>query len=178
VIWALKRTKIWYTGLVLILSLTISDIFTSVIVGCSLLYNSYLPQVQNTSVNPCISLTLENLRSSGLLTGFIHLLLISFNQYISIVKPHINKELLLKIAVVLCAAAWILPLSVLVSLSFSFKEQGYYDCMRVDFYHSFTFRAITSGFLLLIFIAIVLCYAEIVSFYQYFRNYFRFSCAF
>lgn len=94
---ALRRTKIRNAVVTLILSLTVSDISTSSIVALSLLYNSYLPNVQNTSVNPCISLTLENLRSAGLLTGAFHLLLIALNHYTSIVKPHLSKKQLRKI---------------------------------------------------------------------------------
>jgi lysylphosphatidylglycerol synthetase-like protein (DUF2156 family) len=173
---ALRRTKIRNAVVTLILSLTVSDITTSSIVALSLLYNSYLPNVQGTSVNPCISLTLENLRSAGLLTGTFHLLLIALNHYISIVKPHLNKKQLRRIgklqnvtiftiqfsAFWLCIFAWTMPIFALVLLSLSFENQGYYNCVRVDFYSSRAFRTTISGILAAIFCLILICYAKIL----------------
>ncbi|CAK5082829.1 unnamed protein product [Meloidogyne enterolobii] len=60
VIAALRSAKVIRTAtVVLILSLTFSDIWTSIVVSLSLLYNSYMPIVLEADVNPCISLTLE-----------------------------------------------------------------------------------------------------------------------
>uniref|UniRef100_A0A1I7ZQW0 G_PROTEIN_RECEP_F1_2 domain-containing protein n=1 Tax=Steinernema glaseri TaxID=37863 RepID=A0A1I7ZQW0_9BILA len=87
VILALRGTKVISPTVILIASLTVSDIWTSAIVAVSLLYNSYLPTVKDTEVNPCVSLTLEMLRTGGLITGALHLLLISIHHYIGILSP-------------------------------------------------------------------------------------------
>ncbi|TMS35264.1 hypothetical protein L596_002703 [Steinernema carpocapsae] len=87
VIIALRGTKVISPTVILIASLTVSDIWTSAIVAVSLLYNSYLPAVKDTEVNPCVSLTLEMLRTGGLITGALHLLLISIHHYIGIISP-------------------------------------------------------------------------------------------
>ncbi|CAD5214875.1 unnamed protein product [Bursaphelenchus xylophilus] len=162
VIWALRGTKVRNATVTLILSLTVSDMWTSSIVACSLLYNSYLPTVQGTAVNPCFSLLLEMLRTGGLITGTLQLLLIAAHHYISIVRPHSNKKMLKNIALVLCLGAWILPLTVLFALSLIFEDQGFYNCYNVRFYHSRVFRTSVSVLLLIIFLMIMYCYSKLL----------------
>lgn len=163
----LRRTRVRNAVVTLILSLTLSDMWTSSIVAVSLLYNSYLPNVEGTTVNPCVSLTLENLRTAGLLTGIFHLLLIAINHYVSIIRPHISKKRLKRMASIPCIFAWISPIFALVSLSLAFDNQGYYDdCIRVDFYSSRIFRTTLSGVLAVIFMIIICCYTRIVGLKQ------------
>ncbi|KAI6184145.1 hypothetical protein M3Y97_00564900 [Aphelenchoides bicaudatus] len=174
----LRRTKIRNAVTMLIQSLTLSDISTSSIVAISLMYNSYLPNIKGTTINPCISLTLENLRCAGLLTATIHLLLIAVHHYTSITAPHLSKEKLRKdsvgfiqitlsstsliLAFIICIFVWIVPIVALVLLSLSFENQGYYNCMHVYFYTSRAFRYTVSGVIFVIFVLIIICYSKIL----------------
>uniref|UniRef100_A0AC35FPS6 G-protein coupled receptors family 1 profile domain-containing protein n=1 Tax=Panagrolaimus sp. PS1159 TaxID=55785 RepID=A0AC35FPS6_9BILA len=162
VINALRMTRVRNATVTLILSLTISDIWTSSIVACSLLYNSYLPIVKGTYPNPCFSLTLEMLRTGGLITGTLHLLLISVHHYIGIIRPYTDKQKLRTVASALCVIAWLSPLAVLFGLASFIPEQGYHDCMNVEFYHSRLFRMSISGLLILIFLFITWCYFRLI----------------
>uniref|UniRef100_A0A915EQ32 G-protein coupled receptors family 1 profile domain-containing protein n=1 Tax=Ditylenchus dipsaci TaxID=166011 RepID=A0A915EQ32_9BILA len=162
VILALRATKVRNATVTLILSLTISDIWTSCIVAFSLLYNSYLPTVKGTDVNPCFSLTLEMCRTGGLITGTLHLLLISIHHYIGIVRPYSDKNQLRIIAKYLCTLAWITPLLVLLILASSFPSQGYWNCTNVKFYHSRVFRLSVSCLLITIFLLITTCYIRLL----------------
>jgi len=163
VIIALRMTKVRNATVTLILSLTISDIWTSSIVALSLLYNSYLPIVKGTYPDPCFSLTLEMLRTGGLITGTLHLLLISIHHYIGIVKPYTDKQKLKNISFILCIIAWLAPLTVLFSLACFIPGQGYHDdCMNVAFYHAREFRLSVSILLVIIFIFITWCYIKLL----------------
>ncbi|KAI6196965.1 hypothetical protein M3Y94_01169900 [Aphelenchoides besseyi] len=162
VIWALRRTKMRNATSTLILSLTVSDAWTSFIVSISLLYNSFLPIVLGTQVNPCFSLTLEILRTSGLLTGTLLLLFISLHHYVVIVRPHCDQKLIRRTVGLLSLVSWAYPVIVLVVLSMAFKNEGYYNCYNVRFYHSRVFRLIISFMLLSIFLCIIFFYARLL----------------
>ncbi|KAI1720032.1 7 transmembrane receptor (rhodopsin family) domain-containing protein [Ditylenchus destructor] len=158
VIIALRATKVRNATVTLILSLTMSDIWTSSIVAFSLLYNSYLPTVKGTDVNPCFSLTLEMMRSGGLITGTLHLLIIAIHHYVGIVKPYWDKSVLRRIAKCLCVVAWLTPLLALLLLATAFPNEGYWDCTNIKFYHTKAFRLSISTMLVAIFIIITTSY--------------------
>lgn len=137
----------------------------------SLLYNSYLPIVKGTYPDPCFSLTLEMLRTGGLITGTLHLLLISIHHYIGIVKPYTDKQKLKNISFVLCIIAWLAPVTVLFSLACFIPGQGYHDdCMNVSFYHAMEFRLSVSILLVIIFIFITWCYIKLVTIFVFTKS--------
>uniref|UniRef100_A0A914CB27 G-protein coupled receptors family 1 profile domain-containing protein n=1 Tax=Acrobeloides nanus TaxID=290746 RepID=A0A914CB27_9BILA len=161
VIIALRETKVRNATVVLITSLTISDMWTSSIVAWSLVYNSYLPIVKGTYVNWCFSLTLEILRTGGLITGTFHLLLIAIHHYIGIVKPHSDRSRLKQLAIICCFISWLFPSLTLFIIASSFPDQGFHNCSNVEFYHSIFFRASISSLLLIIFMIITWCYIRL-----------------
>ncbi|KAF7637794.1 G_PROTEIN_RECEP_F1_2 domain-containing protein [Meloidogyne graminicola] len=160
VIAALRSAKVIRTAtVVLILSLTFSDIWTSIVVSLSLLYNSYMPIVLEADVNPCISLTLELLRTGGMISATLHLLLIALHHFTGIAFPQTPRAAGQdRRAFYACLIAWIGPFSVLLFLSLGIKGQGYWNCQYVDFYHSRLFRLFVSFLLVAIFILITFFY--------------------
>uniref|UniRef100_A0A7E4V9Y3 G_PROTEIN_RECEP_F1_2 domain-containing protein n=1 Tax=Panagrellus redivivus TaxID=6233 RepID=A0A7E4V9Y3_PANRE len=162
VILALRMTKVRNATVTLILSLTVADMWTSSIVAISLLYNSYLPMVKGTYPNPCFSLALEMLRTGGLITSTLHLLLISIHHYIGIVRPYTDKRKMRNVATALCITVWLAPLIVLFGLASSISGQGFHNCMDVRFYHSRLFRVAVSSLLIAIFVFIIFCYTKLL----------------
>ncbi|CAK5081536.1 unnamed protein product [Meloidogyne enterolobii] len=160
VIAALRSAKVIRTAtVVLILSLTFSDIWTSIVVSLSLLYNSYMPIVLEADVNPCISLTLELLRTGGMISATLHLLLIALHHFVGIARPQTPRSAGQdRRALFACLIAWIAPFSVLLFLSLGIKGQGYWNCQHVDFYHSRLFRLFVSFLLVAIFLLITSFY--------------------
>ncbi|KAF7638519.1 G_PROTEIN_RECEP_F1_2 domain-containing protein [Meloidogyne graminicola] len=162
VILALKASRVRNATVTLLLSLTCSDIWSSSVMALSLLINSYLPTVLHTQPKPCISLALEMLRTGGLLTAALHLLLIALNHCVGIVRPHMDKNYLRRLAFLLCIFAWSFPSACLFILSLSRPNQGLFNCERVDFYNEKIFRWAVAGFLTILFLAITLCYARLL----------------
>ncbi|KAK0395536.1 hypothetical protein QR680_001328 [Steinernema hermaphroditum] len=162
VILALRGTKVISPTVILIASLTISDIWTSAIVAASLLYNSYLPAVKDTEVNPCASLTLEMMRTGGLITGALHLLLIAIHHYIGILSPWSSRAPLNRPALALCLLAWATPLVALFGVACSINGQGYRNCSDVRFYHTRLFRFSVSILLVVIFLLISWFYIRLL----------------
>uniref|UniRef100_A0A915M7B8 G-protein coupled receptors family 1 profile domain-containing protein n=3 Tax=Meloidogyne incognita group TaxID=654580 RepID=A0A915M7B8_MELJA len=158
VIAALRSAKVIRTAtVVLILSLTFSDI--CIVVSLSLLYNSYMPIVLEADVNPCISLTLELLRTGGMISATLHLLLIALHHFVGIARPQTPRSAGQdRRALFACLIAWIAPFSVLLFLSLGIKGQGYWNCQHVDFYHSRLFRLFVSFLLVAIFLLITSFY--------------------
>nr|CAD2170653.1 unnamed protein product [Meloidogyne enterolobii] len=162
VILALKASRVRNATVTLLLSLTFSDIWSSSVMALSLLINSYLPTVLHTQPRPCVSLALEMLRTGGLLTAALHLLLIALNHCVGIVRPHMDKHRLRRIAFLLCICAWSFPSIILFILSLSRENQGLFNCERVDFYNEKVFRWAVAGLLAILFLAITLCYARLL----------------
>ncbi|CAK5069554.1 unnamed protein product [Meloidogyne enterolobii] len=162
VILALKASRVRNATVTLLLSLTFSDIWSSSVMALSLLINSYLPTVLHTQPRPCVSLSLEMLRTGGLLTAALHLLLIALNHCVGIVRPHMDKHRLRRIAFLLCICAWSFPSIILFILSLSRENQGLFNCERVDFYNEKIFRWAVAGLLAILFLAITLCYARLL----------------
>nr|CAD2139448.1 unnamed protein product [Meloidogyne enterolobii] len=162
VILALKASRVRNATVTLLLSLTFSDIWSSSVMALSLLINSYLPTVLHTQPRPCVSLALEMLRTGGLLTAALHLLLIALNHCVGIVRPHMDKHRLRRIAFLLCICAWSFPSIILFILSLSRENQGLFNCERVDFYNEKIFRWAVAGLLAILFLAITLCYARLL----------------
>uniref|UniRef100_A0A1I8BG74 G_PROTEIN_RECEP_F1_2 domain-containing protein n=1 Tax=Meloidogyne hapla TaxID=6305 RepID=A0A1I8BG74_MELHA len=133
VIAALRSAKVIRTAtVVLILSLTFSDIWTSIVVSLSLLYNSYMPIVLEADVNPCVSLTLELLRTGGMISATLHLLLIALHHFVGIARPQTPRAAGQdRRALFACLIAWIVPFSVLLFLSLGIKGQGYWNCQHL-----------------------------------------------
>ncbi|KAL7076602.1 hypothetical protein ACQ4LE_004660 [Meloidogyne hapla] len=162
VILALKASRVRNATVTLLLSLTFSDIWSSSVMALSLLINSYLPTVLHTQPRPCVSLSLEMLRTGGLLTAALHLLLIALNHCVGIVRPHMDKHRLRRIAFLFCICAWSFPSIILFILSLSRPNQGLFNCERVDFYNEKIFRWAVAGLLAILFLAITLCYARLL----------------
>uniref|UniRef100_A0A183BY03 G_PROTEIN_RECEP_F1_2 domain-containing protein n=1 Tax=Globodera pallida TaxID=36090 RepID=A0A183BY03_GLOPA len=163
VIVALRSARVRRNATVTLLtSLTSSDIWSCIVMGLSLLYNSYLPIVLQTRVEPCLALSLEMLRTGGLLTAALHLLLIALHHCVGIIRPHFNKDRLRHGILCLCALAWVVPPGCLWLLALSRPNQGFWDCERPDFYHTRVFRWTVSALLGIIFCAITLCYAKLL----------------
>uniref|UniRef100_A0A914I099 G-protein coupled receptors family 1 profile domain-containing protein n=1 Tax=Globodera rostochiensis TaxID=31243 RepID=A0A914I099_GLORO len=163
VIVALRSARVRQNATVTLLtSLTSSDIWSCIVMGLSLLYNSYLPIVLQTKVEPCLALSLEMLRTGGLLTAALHLLLIALHHCVGIIRPHYNKDHLRHGILWLCALSWVVPPGCLWLLALSRPNQGFWDCERPDFYHTRVFRWTVSALLGIIFCAITLCYAKLL----------------
>uniref|UniRef100_A0A915M1T7 G-protein coupled receptors family 1 profile domain-containing protein n=1 Tax=Meloidogyne javanica TaxID=6303 RepID=A0A915M1T7_MELJA len=150
VIAALRSAKVIRTAtVVLILSLTFSDIWTSIVVSLSLLYNSYMP----------IVLEADLLRTGGMISATLHLLLIALHHFVGIARPQTPRSAGQdRRALFACLIAWIAPFSVLLFLSLGIKGQGYWNCQHVDFYHSRLFRLFVSFLLVAIFLLITSFY--------------------
>uniref|UniRef100_A0A0N4ZBB1 G_PROTEIN_RECEP_F1_2 domain-containing protein n=1 Tax=Parastrongyloides trichosuri TaxID=131310 RepID=A0A0N4ZBB1_PARTI len=163
VIIALIITKVRTPTVTIISSLSFSDMWASSVVAASLLYNSYIPILyQDFEINPCISLTLELFRTGGLITGTLHLLLISIHHYIGITRPYYKRAYTTKTFIV-CILIWILPSLFLVILASSFKNQGFRNCWEFDnFYHTRVFRVSVSTTIVIIFLIIIFCYARMI----------------
>uniref|UniRef100_A0A0K0E4H5 G_PROTEIN_RECEP_F1_2 domain-containing protein n=1 Tax=Strongyloides stercoralis TaxID=6248 RepID=A0A0K0E4H5_STRER len=163
VIMALIKTKVRTPTVTIISSLSFSDMWTSSVVAASLLYNSYLPILYQTfEINPCISLTLELFRTGGLITGTLHLLIISIHHYIGITRPYYKRAYTTKTFIV-CTLIWIIPPLFLIILASSFKNQGFRDCWEFDnFYHTRIFRVAVSSIIVIIFFIITFCYARMI----------------
>uniref|UniRef100_A0A0N5C915 G_PROTEIN_RECEP_F1_2 domain-containing protein n=1 Tax=Strongyloides papillosus TaxID=174720 RepID=A0A0N5C915_STREA len=163
VIIALIKTKVRTPTVTIISSLSFSDMWTSSVVAASLLYNSYIPILYpKFETNPCISLTLELFRTGGLITGTLHLLIISIHHYIGITKPYYKRNYTTKTFIV-CTLIWILPPLFLIILASSFQNQGFRDCWEFDnFYHTRVFRVSVSSIIVIIFFIIIFCYARMI----------------
>ncbi|KAL3098353.1 hypothetical protein niasHS_000365 [Heterodera schachtii] len=163
VIIALRSARVRRNATVTLLtSLTSSDIWSCIVMALSLLYNSYLPIVLQTRVEPCLALSLEMLRTGGLLTAALHLLLIALHHCVGIIRPHYNKEQLRRSILAFCAFAWVVPTAILWLLALSRPNQGFWNCERPDFYYTRAFRWTVSTLLGSIFCAITLCYAKLL----------------
>jgi hypothetical protein len=103
-------------------------------------------------------------RTGALLTAALHLLLISLHHCVGIVRPHQDKMVLRRIAIVCCLFAWCSPPALLFLLALIRPGQGLWHCERVDFYYERQFRWAISGFLFALFLAISICYIRLVSF--------------
>ncbi|VDP22089.1 unnamed protein product [Soboliphyme baturini] len=151
----------------LTVSLAISDVWTSSVVAFSLVYNSYLYAVYEFPVSACVALSLEAVRTGGLLTGCLHLLALAVNHYLLIAYPFLYGRILNRrntIAVIVLL--WILPpLAFFVYFS-SINDQGYRspsgDCDQVLFYHQLEFRLAISLLILLFIVIMSVFYVAVV----------------
>ncbi|VDP40943.1 unnamed protein product [Soboliphyme baturini] len=146
VLLALRFIKIRMTStLRLTISLVISDVWTSVVVAFSMVYNSYLTVVCHLPVSPCVALTFEAIRTGGLLTGCLHLLAIAANHHIVIVCPLVHHKIFSPCkTVAVIVLLWVVPPLALLTYFASVKNQGYQSpdgkCFKVAFFHQLKFR--------------------------------------
>uniref|UniRef100_A0AC35U7H0 G_PROTEIN_RECEP_F1_2 domain-containing protein n=1 Tax=Rhabditophanes sp. KR3021 TaxID=114890 RepID=A0AC35U7H0_9BILA len=164
VIVALISTKVRTPTVTIISSLTLSDMWTSCVVAASLVYNSYIPMYYpDIYFDPCLSLAMELFRTGGLITGTLHLLIISIHHYIGITKPYYRREYTIQ-TLFACLLAWIMPFLFLTILASSFSNQGFRNCWEPNnFYQTRVFRLSVSALIVLIFVIIIFCYVRMVS---------------
>uniref|UniRef100_A0A5S6QCM2 G_PROTEIN_RECEP_F1_2 domain-containing protein n=1 Tax=Trichuris muris TaxID=70415 RepID=A0A5S6QCM2_TRIMR len=147
----------------LTVSLAVSDVWTSTVVAFSMVYNSYLAVVHDVPVSACVALTFEGIRTGGLLTGCLHLLALSANHYLLIVKPFLYSKILSTghtIAVV--ALLWLVPPCALLTFFASLEGQGYRSvdgsCLNVAFFHKLQFRLVIFLLICLLLVAMSVLY--------------------
>ncbi|OUC48314.1 putative 7 transmembrane receptor [Trichinella nativa] len=131
----------------LTVSLAISDVWTSTVVAVSMVFNSYLVVVMHVPVSTCVALTFEGIRMGGLLTGCFHLLALSVNHYLLIVKPFLYPKLLSsRRTIVVIVLLWLVPPTVMLTFFASLEGQGYRSeegyCLNVAFFHRLEFRLV------------------------------------
>ncbi|CDW56183.1 G-protein coupled octopamine receptor [Trichuris trichiura] len=152
------KTKLTPT-LRLTVSLAVSDVWTSTVVAFSMVYNSYLAVVYDVPVSACVALTFEGIRTGGLLTGCLHLLALSANHYLLIVKPFLYSKILTTgHTIVVIVLLWLVPPCALLAFFASLEGEGYRSmdgsCLNVAFFHKLQFRLVI--FLLICLLLVVM----------------------
>lgn len=151
----------------LTVSLALSDVLTSVLLGFSFVYNSYLYVVHNIRANACISLTFEALRTGGLLTGTFHLFVLSVNHYLSTAHPFLYKKILTPITTnTIIFLMWIIPPTGLLICFGSIPGQGYRTpngtCHVLNFPETLEFRLTIFSLICTLLISMSILYVAVL----------------
>lgn len=146
------------------LSLAAADACTSAMLGIGLFLNSYLPIVWGIEGSCIVQYITEILRLSGVIITVVHLLTLSINHYLGILKPlrYISMMTTRKVTIIV-VLLWIIPFLVMLSYFLTVPDQNYWmDCESDSFINEVTFRY---RFTLLFFIPLILmifCYTHIL----------------
>lgn len=146
------------------LSLAAADACSSSMFGIGLLLNSYLPTVWKIYVPCVVQYGIEILRLSGIIITVVHLLTLSINHYLGILKPlrYISMMTTTKITVIV-VLLWIVPFLLILTYFLTVPDQDYWtDCENSAFMNEVTFRY---RFTLLFFVPLILmifCYTHIL----------------
>ncbi|VDN55454.1 unnamed protein product [Dracunculus medinensis] len=150
----------------LIYSLATSDTWTSIIVAASLFRNSYMTVVLGyVHTSLCFPLTLEALRSGGLLTGMLHLFALAIHHYLSTSKPFDHEQILSRRKIhVIIVLIWTIPPVAHIIYFASWPGQGYRikNCTVVAFYDHLYFRAIISTIIISLMLSTGYLYSKLL----------------
>ncbi|XP_074027627.1 octopamine receptor beta-2R [Leptinotarsa decemlineata] len=146
------------------LSLAIADVVSSSMTGLLLLMDK-LGIVQEAGVFPCL---IELTRLSGILITVLHLLALSFNHYIGIMKPlHYNVIVTKRKVTTVIAILWVLPVILVIILSTVENNWKLVDSIKsntctVDIFTTFAIRLSYSTLFFCPIILMVFCYSHIL----------------
>lgn len=148
---AIKNTAKEHPTLPLTLSLAVADLWTSVVMAFSFVYNSYLFFVFGITANACVSLAFEAVRMGGLITGSLHLLALAIIHYMTIRFPTSYQNIVTsKTNWATIILIWLAPpISLFIFMSSLpgkffrspyIRCQGY--CLRTGIWHTLEFRLV------------------------------------
>lgn len=145
------------------LSLAGADALASTLIITGLILNSYLPIVVGIEAPYLITFILELFRINLIIITVFHLLALSLNHYLGIVKPlHYISIMTTKRTVITITILWILPPFLLLSYFLYSDTEVWTKCEPTCFLKRFPFRLV---FALLFFIPLVMmafCYTHIL----------------
>lgn len=127
------------------LSLAAADACTSALLGTGLFLNSYLPMVWDINSSCMIIYIFEIFRLSGIIITVFHLLALSVNHYLGILKPlHYVSIMTTRKVTILVVLLWLIPISLHVTYFLTVPDQTYwFECTKaftseMDFRYRFT----------------------------------------
>lgn len=149
------------------LSLAAADACTSTLLGVGLLFNSYLPKVYGIRVvASCAALlTIEMYRLSGVIITVMHLLALSINHYLGILKPlHYISIMTTKKTTVTVVLLWIIPIAFIKIYFFAASEEDFWTigCLSLSFLAEITFRLVFSSLFFVPLVLMVFFYTHIL----------------
>ncbi|CAG7818761.1 unnamed protein product [Allacma fusca] len=130
-------------------SLALADAFAATVMGAGLIINSLLPYVYKIHSSNCISLALEAFRLGGVLVTVAHLVALSINYWIGIVRPLQYAATMTRgTAIRVIVLSWICPITTLLLYFSSYPNQGFQSnrCLELEFLFKQTFRLIVAVF--------------------------------
>ncbi|XP_076352092.1 melanocyte-stimulating hormone receptor-like [Tachypleus tridentatus] len=148
------------------LSLAAADAYASLILGLGLVINSLLPEVYNIRLHTrCIALTLEAFRLGGLSVSVYHLLALTVNHYVGIVRPlHYAATVTRRAVAATVTGIWVGSLSFFCLYFSLVRNQGFRSpyCSVNTFYQLSTFRTIVSTLFFLPLVIMTVIYSHIL----------------
>ncbi|XP_017776205.1 PREDICTED: trace amine-associated receptor 2-like [Nicrophorus vespilloides] len=141
------------------LSLAAADACSSLLLGTGLIINSYLPIVHNMKILPTISfIQIEMFRLSGILITVAHLLALSVNHWLGILKPlHYTTMMTTRKVTIVIVMLWMVPTGLFVVY---FQSKVNSD--GLESLNMLTFRLVFSSLLFVPLILMVLFYTHIL----------------
>ncbi|XP_013789029.1 melanocyte-stimulating hormone receptor-like [Limulus polyphemus] len=147
------------------LSLAAADAYASLILGLGLVVNSLLPEVYGTRIRTrCLALILEAFRLGGLSVSVYHLLALTLNHYVGIVRPlHYAATVTRRTVAATVTGIWMGSLCFFFLYFSSVHNQGFQSpyCGVNEFYQLSTFRIIVSTFFFLPMVSMTAVYCHI-----------------
>lgn len=148
------------------LSLAAADACTSALLGIGLLLNSYLPKVFGIEIASClVLLTIEMYRLSGVIITVMHLLALSINHYLGILKPlHYMSIMTTRKTTITVILLWIIPIAFIKTYFFSVSDDEFWTigCASLSFLSEIKFRLVFSSLFFVPLILMVFCYTHIL----------------
>ncbi|KAG5887521.1 hypothetical protein JTB14_022133 [Gonioctena quinquepunctata] len=146
------------------LSLAIADVVSSSMTGLLLLMDK-LNVMEDAGVFPCL---IELTRLSGILITVLHLLALSFNHYIGIMKPlHYNVIVTKRKVSAVIATLWVVPVVMVIILStaennWKLIESINHNTCTIEIFTTFAVRLSYSTFFFCPIVLMVFCYTHIL----------------
>ncbi|XP_056636026.1 octopamine receptor beta-2R-like [Diorhabda sublineata] len=143
------------------LSLAVADALSSSMTGFLLL-------IDKLGLRTFFTCVAELLRLSGIVITVLHLLALSFNHYIGIMKPlHYNVIVTKRKVTIVIATLWVCPVLVLIALSTLENSEKlingiHYNTCNFQIFSTFAFRLSYSFFYFFPIILMVSCYTHIL----------------
>ncbi|XP_018327240.1 trace amine-associated receptor 6-like isoform X1 [Agrilus planipennis] len=142
------------------LSLAAADACTSALLGVGLFINSLLPKI-NISVSCLATYTLEMFRLSGIIITVVHLLALSVNHYLGILKPlHYPSIMTSGKTSIVVMFLWIVPILFIATYFLVYKY--YENCHTITFMTSLNFRMFFASLFIIPLILMIFCYTHIL----------------
>ncbi|XP_031346455.1 beta-2 adrenergic receptor-like [Photinus pyralis] len=148
------------------LSLAAADACTSALLGLGLLLNSYLPKVYGIEIASCLALlTIEMYRLSGVIITVMHLLALSINHYLGILKPlHYISIMTTRKTTITVILLWIIPIAFIKTYFFTVSDDDFWEvgCVTLSFLSEIKFRIVFSSLFFVPLILMIFCYTHIL----------------